>query len=187
MTNEYELADDDRQRLIYTKEQLMAPLLPGMERRRTRCGSVTPSRTTTSTCRPGPGGRPRTRRRTAREPSVPTAQAAQAGAPLDDRLATAASRAPTSRSSAKWCPVTTTLAAAEISTGEAVAFWILGADRAAGAFGMVLARNAVHSALFLVMTMCASACFYFIQEAPFLGVVQIIVYTGAIMICSCSC
>ncbi len=29
MTNEYELADDDRQRLIYTKEQLMAPLLPG--------------------------------------------------------------------------------------------------------------------------------------------------------------
>jgi NADH-quinone oxidoreductase subunit I len=31
MSNEYELADDDRQRLIYTKDQLMAPLLPGME------------------------------------------------------------------------------------------------------------------------------------------------------------
>jgi NADH-quinone oxidoreductase subunit I len=31
MTNEYELADDDRQRLIYTKDMLMAPLLPGME------------------------------------------------------------------------------------------------------------------------------------------------------------
>ena len=29
MTNEYELADDNRQDLIYTKEQLMAPLLPG--------------------------------------------------------------------------------------------------------------------------------------------------------------
>lgn len=31
MTNEYELADDDRQRLIYTKDRLLAPLLPGME------------------------------------------------------------------------------------------------------------------------------------------------------------
>lgn len=31
MTNVYEMADDDRQRLIYTKDMLMAPLLPGME------------------------------------------------------------------------------------------------------------------------------------------------------------
>src|SRR5690606_14347959 len=31
MINEYETADDDRQNLIYTKEQLLAPLLPGME------------------------------------------------------------------------------------------------------------------------------------------------------------
>ena len=31
MSNEYELADDNRQGLIYTKEQLLAPLLPGME------------------------------------------------------------------------------------------------------------------------------------------------------------
>ncbi len=31
MTNEYELADDDRQRLIFTKDRLLAPLLPGME------------------------------------------------------------------------------------------------------------------------------------------------------------
>ena len=31
MSNEYELALDNRQELIYTKEQLMAPLLPGME------------------------------------------------------------------------------------------------------------------------------------------------------------
>jgi NADH-quinone oxidoreductase subunit I len=31
MTNEYELADDDRRRLIYTKDMLLAPLLPGME------------------------------------------------------------------------------------------------------------------------------------------------------------
>jgi NADH-quinone oxidoreductase subunit I len=31
MTNFYEMADDSRQNLIYTKEQLLAPLLPGME------------------------------------------------------------------------------------------------------------------------------------------------------------
>jgi len=79
--------------------------------------------------------------------------------------------------------VTGTLAAAtELSTGEAVAFWILGPVALAGAFGTVLARNAIHSALFLVATMSTLGAFYFIQEAPFLGAVQIIVYTGAIMI-----
>jgi len=31
MTNEYEIADDSRETLIWTKEQLLAPLLPGME------------------------------------------------------------------------------------------------------------------------------------------------------------
>jgi NADH-quinone oxidoreductase subunit J len=74
------------------------------------------------------------------------------------------------------------LAATEISNGEAVLFWILGPIALAGAFGTVLARNAIHSALFLVMTMGSLGTFYFIQEAPFLGAVQIIVYTGAIMI-----
>jgi NADH-quinone oxidoreductase subunit J len=78
--------------------------------------------------------------------------------------------------------VTTTLAAVEISHGEAALFWILGPIALAGAFGTVLARNAIHAALFLVMTMGSLGVFYFIQEAPFLGVVQIIVYTGAIMI-----
>jgi NADH-quinone oxidoreductase subunit J len=73
-------------------------------------------------------------------------------------------------------------AAAELSTGEGVLFWILGPIALAGAFGMVLARNAIHSALFLVATMACLGAFYFIQEAPFLGAVQIIVYTGAIMI-----
>ena len=73
-------------------------------------------------------------------------------------------------------------AAAELSSGEAVTFWILGPIALAGAFGTVLARNAIHSALFLVATMACLGAFYFVQEAPFLGAVQIIVYTGAIMI-----
>jgi NADH-quinone oxidoreductase subunit J len=46
----------------------------------------------------------------------------------------------------------------------------------------VLSRNAIHSALWLVNTMLALGVFYVVQEAPFLGAVQIIVYTGAIMI-----
>jgi NADH-quinone oxidoreductase subunit J len=69
-----------------------------------------------------------------------------------------------------------------IGTGETVAFWILGPLALAGALGMVFSRNAVHSALWLVNTMLALGVFYVIQEAPFLGAVQIIVYTGAIMI-----
>jgi NADH-quinone oxidoreductase subunit J len=78
-----------------------------------------------------------------------------------------------------------TLAAADgvqIGTGEAVVFWVLGPIALAGALGMVLSRNAVHSALWLVNTMLALGVFYVVQEAPFLGAVQIIVYTGAIMI-----
>jgi NADH-quinone oxidoreductase subunit J len=70
----------------------------------------------------------------------------------------------------------------EISTGEAVVFWVLGPIALAGALGMVLSRNAVHSALWLVNTMLALGVFYVVQQAPFLGAVQIIVYTGAIMI-----
>jgi NADH-quinone oxidoreductase subunit J len=70
----------------------------------------------------------------------------------------------------------------EIGTGEAVVFWVLGPIALAGALGMVLSRNAVHSALWLVNTMLALGVFYVVQQAPFLGAVQIIVYTGAIMI-----
>jgi NADH-quinone oxidoreductase subunit J len=80
----------------------------------------------------------------------------------------------------------TALAAAadgvQMGTGEAVVFWVLGPIALAGALGMVLSRNAVHSALWLVNTMLALGVFYVVQQAPFLGAVQIIVYTGAIMI-----
>jgi len=72
-------------------------------------------------------------------------------------------------------------AAAQVSTGEAWAFWILGSIAVIGALGMVLARNAVHSALWLVVTMLCLGFLYVVNSAPFLGMVQIIVYTGAIM------
>jgi NADH-quinone oxidoreductase subunit J len=68
------------------------------------------------------------------------------------------------------------------STGEATAFWILAPVALLAALGMVLARNAVHGALLLVVDMFCLAVCYLLQEAPFLGFVQIIVYTGAIMV-----
>jgi NADH-quinone oxidoreductase subunit J len=67
------------------------------------------------------------------------------------------------------------------STGEAVTFWVLGAVALIGALGVVLAVNAVYSALFLAMTMIVLAVFYMVQDALFLGVVQVVVYTGAVM------
>lgn len=78
-------------------------------------------------------------------------------------------------------PVPTVPLPDTIGTGEAVAFWILGPLALAGGLGMVFARNAVHSALWLVLTMLCLGLMYMVQQAPFLGVVQIIVYTGAIM------
>jgi NADH-quinone oxidoreductase subunit J len=67
------------------------------------------------------------------------------------------------------------------STGEQVTFWIVATLAFVGALGMVLARNAVHSALMLALVMLGFAVFYMLQDAPFLAFVQIIVYTGAVM------
>ncbi|MFI1420986.1 NADH-quinone oxidoreductase subunit J [Streptomyces sp. NPDC020731] len=67
------------------------------------------------------------------------------------------------------------------STGEAVQFWILGTVAVIGALCTVFMRRAVHSALCLAGTMIILAVFYLANGAYFLGVVQIVVYTGAIM------
>ena len=70
---------------------------------------------------------------------------------------------------------------AQSGVGEAVTFWILGPVALAGALGMVSALNAVHSALCLAGTMLSLGLLYMAQGALFLGFVQIIVYTGAVM------
>ncbi len=67
------------------------------------------------------------------------------------------------------------------STGEAVQFWIMAPLAVLGALGMVFAAKAVHSAICLAATMITLAVFYIAQDALFLGVVQIVVYTGAVM------
>jgi NADH-quinone oxidoreductase subunit J len=72
-------------------------------------------------------------------------------------------------------------AAAEVKGGEAAVFYILAPLAVLGALGMVWARNAVHSALWLVLTMLCLGVFYVVQAGPFIGLAQVIVYTGAIM------
>ncbi|MEV5435271.1 NADH-quinone oxidoreductase subunit J [Streptomyces sp. NPDC052682] len=73
------------------------------------------------------------------------------------------------------------LAAYTTSTGEAVQFWVLGTVAVLGALCTVFMKKAVHSALCLAGTMIILAVFYLANGAYFLGVVQIVVYTGAIM------
>ncbi len=66
-------------------------------------------------------------------------------------------------------------------SGEAVTFWIIAPITVLGGIGLVVSRKAVHSALWLAVTMIGLAVLYVAQDAPFLGVVQVIVYTGAVM------
>lgn len=67
------------------------------------------------------------------------------------------------------------------ATGETVLFWVLAPVAVLAALGLVFSRRAVHAALFLALDMLCLAVFYIAQQAAFLGVVQIIVYTGAVM------
>ncbi len=64
---------------------------------------------------------------------------------------------------------------------EAVLFFILAPIMVLSALGMLLVKKAVHSALLLAVVMIGLAIFYIANQAPFLGIVQIVVYTGAVM------
>jgi NADH-quinone oxidoreductase subunit J len=65
---------------------------------------------------------------------------------------------------------------------EKVAFWIMSPLSLGSAIAMILARNAVHSALLLVVNFFTLAVFYVLLDAHFLAAVQVIVYAGAIMV-----
>jgi len=71
--------------------------------------------------------------------------------------------------------------ATDTGLGEAWTFWILGPIAVLASVGMLVSRKAVHSALLLAATMLSLAVLYLAQDAPFLGVVQVVVYTGAVM------
>jgi len=73
------------------------------------------------------------------------------------------------------------LAETTSSTGETIVFWVCAIVAVGGALGMLLSHKAVHSALFIAATMISLAVLYVAQAAPFLGMTQIVVYTGAVM------
>ncbi|WP_322802542.1 NADH-quinone oxidoreductase subunit J [Thermoflexus sp.] len=66
--------------------------------------------------------------------------------------------------------------------GELVIFYLLAGIAIATALAMVITRNAVHSALFLVLNLVVVAVFYLLLGAPFVAMVQIAVYAGAVMV-----
>ena len=67
------------------------------------------------------------------------------------------------------------------STGEAVIFWILGPLMVIAALGLLFARKAVHAALCVAFVMVNLGVLYIVQQADFLGIAQVFVYTGAVM------
>ena len=66
-------------------------------------------------------------------------------------------------------------------TATETLFWILAVLAVAAALAMILVRRAVHCAIMLAIVMLCLAAMYAMQGAPFLAFVQIIVYTGAVL------
>ncbi len=64
---------------------------------------------------------------------------------------------------------------------QTIAYWVLAVVAVAAALGMVLARRAVHCAVLLAVVMLSLAVLYAMLGAPFLAFVQVIVYTGAVL------
>ena len=146
MTNEYEIADDNREGLIWTKEQLLVPLLPGMEAPPHPMRLATTRRTTTASARPACG-----RRQGARHGRTGRAVGPGGIGGITGRLAVlgAAGRA---RGGRRRGPVRDVLAAASSGTNtDSIAvetiFWILAVLAVAAALAMILVRRAVHCAI----------------------------------------
>jgi len=74
-----------------------------------------------------------------------------------------------------------TLHVGSTHTPEAVLFWVMAPMAVLAALGMLLVKKAVHSALLLAWVMITLAIFYIAEDALFLGIVQVVVYTGAVM------
>lgn len=71
--------------------------------------------------------------------------------------------------------------AGTITTGETILFWGLAPLMVMLALGLLFAKKAVYATVSVIAVMVLLAFMYTALEAPFLGVVQVIVYTGAIM------
>ncbi len=69
-----------------------------------------------------------------------------------------------------------------MTTGFAIVFLVLAAVAIVAAAKMIFSHHPVHSALYLVLNLCAVAGLYLLLGAPFIAVVQVAVYAGAIMV-----
>jgi len=67
-------------------------------------------------------------------------------------------------------------------TLELALFFALALVSVGSALGMLLSRNAVYAALFLILNLATIAVFFLILYAPFIAMVQVTVYAGAIMV-----
>jgi NADH-quinone oxidoreductase subunit J len=69
-----------------------------------------------------------------------------------------------------------------LTGGAGLAFLVFAVLALAMAIAVVVARNPVHSALFLLASFLLVACIFILQQAEFVGAVQILVYGGGIMV-----
>src|SRR5512136_1239144 len=67
-------------------------------------------------------------------------------------------------------------------TEQYIMFGVVGAVALVTAIAMLTSRSAIYSALFLVLNLCSIAVFFLILGGPFIAVVQVSVYAGAIMV-----
>jgi NADH-quinone oxidoreductase subunit J len=65
---------------------------------------------------------------------------------------------------------------------QILSFFVLAVASIASALGVIIFRNAVHSALSLILTLLFLALFYLQLGAMFIAVVQVLIYAGAIMV-----
>ena len=65
---------------------------------------------------------------------------------------------------------------------QTIAFFIFALLALGGALGVVMARNLIHGALYLIVSLFGGAGFFVLLSAPFMAVVQVLVYIGAIAI-----
>jgi NADH-quinone oxidoreductase subunit J len=68
-----------------------------------------------------------------------------------------------------------------MSGTESVLFWVLAPIMVVASLGLLFARKAVHAALGMAVVMVSLGVLYITQDADFLGIIQVFVYTGAVM------
>ncbi len=68
------------------------------------------------------------------------------------------------------------------AAAQNVAFWIIAVAMAAAAIGVVTMKNIVHAALALVVVLAGVAAQYVLLQAEFLGIVQVLIYIGAVIV-----